>query len=1288
MTERSPTTPAAPPRRVPRARRRLKRAAAIAGAVVLALLLLGAAAAWHLTRPERLTPRIVSAIEKATSARVTLDRAEARWARGEVVLTGLRVALPPAARDAAPPGAADAMAELFTAERARIALDPVALLRGEAPMRELLLHAPTLHVIRHEEQGVTNIELLQRARDESGPPPEPPRSLPRIRIDRGDLRRAEVRGGERREIGRAALDGTLSPAADREGVYRFDFTAHPDAPPDDTPPVRLTGELDLDRFACALELKDLPLESVPRSLLPAPLRSVWQATRPRGVLPLVRLRIAPSDAEGEPPSVELDTQLRDLAVTLPIDPLYATPMRDVSGEIHLENDRLEVHDLRGLVEGVRYRLDGWLDAAQPAHRFDLAVTTDRFEIPRTPRIVPALSPAVQRSYRRLSPSGAFRLRARVRRDGADRAVRYDGRVDVLGATARYERFPYPAEGLEGLIRFSNDELIIERLEGETAAGGRVEIVGRIAPPGEGARVEMTVKLRDVPIDDRLLAAMEPGHRQALEMLMHEPALQRLEDRGLIRPVAPGESLDPPPGRNGPPYRFRLGGLLDADVDVLRPLGDDADYFNTTTVYAEGLGGVFEYFPFPVVGQSGKVSFNREAVVVHDVTARAPDGSTVRATGRITGHGEDDGPITPDLRLFDARGRVSELLLQAIPEEQARQIRRLRLTGDVAAEARIFRDPQRNGIAFTVEGNLADGRADPLGSGLIFEPVAGRITVNNDGFDLADITAACGEGELAVRGRWRFTRSDPAPDGGDRNAQRRKATDVRVRLVGERLPIDRRFAELVPPDMPDAERIRGRLEALDLDAVTGFTLDAARPAERGEARPFEFDLTVQPHRAAFTFDEQRFTLENMAGSARYHRAELQLDALAGDAPEGRLALDGVVDLRGDAGAALSVDADLDRIGDTVRAVLPRQAIEAIDALRLDGGVATTGARLRVTPPDSSEEDRSKPDAGQRAASPSLGRAFRPDAAYEFEAELRLDEVSAEPGVRVDGVNGAASLRVSSRPGFPSLSLSVDADRGRVLGRRFDRLALRLDNDRSPERLDLRLRGAAAGGVAVGRGEVHVGGASPGYRVRIDLLEADLDPLMHPEDFAEAPATTPAVLAVRRVERGVATASLTVDGSLEDSGRRRGRGSIAIRNAALFDAPLGMAVLQSVNLAVPDSRAFDRVACRWTLDGQRVTIDELSFETPSFAVTGSGYMALPSTRLDLQMVTRVTGRAGLGKLGEAFNLLKDELIDIRITGTLDDPRTRVVSFQGLRNTWLRLFGFEARRGAKPPPVAPQR
>ena len=84
------------------------------------------------------------------------------------------------------------------------------------------------------------------------------------------------------------------------------------------------------------------------------------------------------------------------------------------------------------------------------------------------------------------------------------------------------------------------------------------------------------------------------------------------------------------------------------------------------------------------------------------------------------------------------------------------------------------------------------------------------------------------------------------------------------------------------------------------------------------------------------------------------------------------------------------------------------------------------------------------------------------------------------------------------------------------------------------------------------------------------------------------------------------------------------------------------------------------------------DELSLDGPSLTIAGAGTMMIPSTELNLVMVSRNTKAPRLGPVSDLLDMFKDELLAIRVTGTLESPRTGVTTLRGFQRGWQSVFG----------------
>src|SRR5690606_39186413 len=131
--------------------------------------------------------------------------------------------------------------------------------------------------------------------------------------------------------------------------------------------------------------------------------------------------------------------------------------------------------------------------------FRFQVRTDEFHIPAD-RSVYSLPREVEKELRRFGPTGRFQAEATIQRRRSGTSIDYDGKLFVRGANIRYARFAYPLVDVQGEIRFTNELLDVVKLDGHGPHGGRVVVTGSIAPPGDGAAVELHITGTDLPVD--------------------------------------------------------------------------------------------------------------------------------------------------------------------------------------------------------------------------------------------------------------------------------------------------------------------------------------------------------------------------------------------------------------------------------------------------------------------------------------------------------------------------------------------------------------------------------------------------------------------------------------------------------------------------------------------------------------------------------------------------------------------------------------------------------------------
>ncbi len=433
---------------------------------------------------------------------------------------------------------------------------------------------------------------------------------------------------------------------------------------------------------------------------------------------------------------------------------------------------------------------------------------------------------------------------------------------------------------------------------------------------------------------------------------------------------------------------------------------------------------------------------------------------------------------------------------------------------------------------------------------------------------------------------------------------------------------------------------------------------------------DFTLRVRPKLLAFDLNGQRIRVTDMDGRVAVDPAGMRLEAVHGRFDGGRVQASGDVRLAEPVSVDLSFTAEADRFGPTTRAVLPPALTQMLEELEFDGAYRVVRGRLQRGGTSSREPD------------------------LTVDATLELTDASAMLAVPIRELNGRLDVRVRDRAGaaWPHLELNLNAERVRVADRLIEPLEARLSTtggvDGEPvaevahDALVLdRLVGSIYDGALVGRGIIQLG--RPGrYEFDLTLSDVEVERFMNPlaprvERAAAAGSETqgipePFELPDRAEASGLLSASLQVHAEHGRPDSRVGRGAFEVRDAALFDKPLAMAMLQAINFSLPAHRAFDRASGRFSISGDRVLFDRLSFQAPTLELAGTGWLDYPTHRLNLTMLTRNPGAPNLGPISQVFRVFKDELVAVKVTGTLAEPEARVVSFEGVSQSWKQVFG----------------
>jgi hypothetical protein len=219
----------------------------------------------------------------------------------------------------------------------------------------------------------------------------------------------------------------------------------------------------------------------------------------------------------------------------------------------------------------------------------------------------------------------------------------------------------------------------------------------------------------------------------------------------------------------------------------------------------------------------------------------------------------------------------------------------------------------------------------------------------------------------------------------------------------------------------------------------------------------------------------------------------------------------------------------------------------------------------------------------------------------------------------------------------------------------------------------LRGAMYGGQLVGNGAVDPAQGGK-YRININLQDVGKDQFVDP--------AKPAATTQPDSQRSTISGGLVLEGLPDNVQSRRGRGSIEMRHANMYEVPFVLAMLRILNFAFPNTGGFDRASATFIVDGDMVDFDSIRMEASSLGLVGRGTMKTSTQEIDMLFLTTNPNVTYGGFISELLGGLKNQLIQIHIGGTVKNPKTDVRSLPVLTNSIDAVLGNFVHEGNHEP------
>lgn len=1139
---------------------------------------------------------------------------------------------------------------LFTAKTFQVQYSPRALLFGRIEATRILALDPRVNLCENVDTRLWNFQRLIRVNQVSTPNPlragDPAAVLPEIFLRNAQFDYAQISDGKHTAVGSLAIEGQLTP--DAGSVYRFRLQSR--GTTQDIGPVA-EGSLALGGGVQTLRLRDVEFDQDLKTILPAVVRKFWEEHELAGRIDETRISFV-RKPDGRP-GFRVETDLANVRLTVRPEEWLSRTDKDNLRSIHgaltlarrarvfsrpwvvkafalidpqrcrLENvdgrfvfteDGVAVQNLVGQLQGNRFKINGQIGgylASSPATMRIESLPGQDFVLPEKLTYVAALPWNLQEFYYRFRPTGRMSFWVEARRTVPDQRPAVAGAMRIHDAGFRFERFPYPLTRVTGEISLGPD-----------AVTGRdalrvVSLHGYGPPDGINAKAEFNVTGVISPLDNLagadLVVRGEGFHSEPLLLDTMPPGSRRAvmnfdADKTGVLPI--------------------LGG--DFVCTIHRPIGHDMKWDIVTEIDLRDVTAKPKFFPVLLEHLSTRlVLHDREDFIeIHDLVARHGSG-TLGASGRVAWNEKKPGTkeeLVKTSLVVKALGiPVDADLIAALPPARQAWAKKVSPTGTLDLEGKLFpAGPTTDEIDYDFDLTLHNGTAKPAGVTLRDIALKGRLSPT--GFREATLTARRDETKLAARGSvvWE------AP-----------GTLLTLNAHAAALTLDAPLLALLPPDAHaalSALHAEGKADvALDFTGLCGVELSSVGTTTTRPSGEPAYVIVVTPRGMAVKPDFAPYPVDELTGSVTITPDTVTIEKLAARRAKSVLTLQGTLDRATDTWALALAATDVP-IDDALREALPKRLTETLETLAAKGVVSFELPDLAIRP----------------ARHPGATKPTD-ESDMDFTLALKTTALSLDAGAPVTDLAGTAVIKTAVRHGdADTLDGTLRFDAFNLAGRPVRKFTAKL----------AKLSGRPAIRIGDIQGNV-AGGALAG---QLDLFEpVGKEPARFALGFVLRDASVPELTGeIEKPIEGRVAASLALEGAWADPKSRRGRGDVRVQGREMYKVPVLFGLMQMANLSLPVTSAFQDATVRYAVDGEKVTFDQIELRSPTLLMRGSGSLDFASREVRMNFTTDNPALGAVPILGDFFRGASRELMQLRVRGTLEEPKVGASAFNTMTTT----------------------
>ncbi len=665
-------------------------------------------------------------------------------------------------------------------------------------------------------------------------------------------------------------------------------------------------------------------------------------------------------------------------------------------------------------------------------------------------------------------------------------------------------------------------------------------------------------------------------------------------------------------------RFGPAGKANIKVELRRPaaLESDPDPQWNTRVLADLVDAqvIFDAYPYPLANVGGKLQIDAGRIDVVGLSGRHGE-----ARISLEGHAVTDPALPPeaDFRLVAESMRLDDSLAAALPPEGRGAFEQFQPEGSVDLSGTIRLDDPEHGMRYDLSARVFDGAICYRSLPYRIDRVNGEILIRPEGFSVMQISGSHGDARFRARGDIHRFRQGYVAD---------------LVFEGEDVALDADLHEALPPSL---KAVWGLLQPRGRMKVRTSLHRASRPDGTDQRHRTELEATD----VSICLRPFPLRLTGVAAKTVVTDRGLEIISMRGQAGGGKVDLCGRIDLTGPGQrGALTIHAEDIVIDDALIEALPSGIRESIVSMN------PVGTFDLVLDPLVFEID-----SQQRIRWDLTGNMTLVDAGIDlgFKLEKLQGGLTGRLAVDPDG-----TIFAKARAGFESATLA---------GWQLTKANCLISKQRGSR--DILIQDASAeayAGEAVGSAEITLRKDHAEYQASIVARDVQLGQFLM--SFQTTPSDIPA--------HGLLHGNLILQGRTGADGYREGAGEVFLREAQVWKLPLMLAIFQVLNLT-PDENVFHDGWLKYYLSRDMLTFQKIDLQGKALSFIGGGRMDLGSRHVDVTLLAGSPLRLRLPVLTDLLEGASRELMEVRITGTVQKPTILPQPLRGLAKALESVF-----------------